>query len=148
VAKRRRKPERSEPWDIRYFQRHRSDDPGRRAPAREFINGCPTGVRADIRATLKAVAEAPPPQFSGGGRWKAMHVSMKGYFEVRVMGPGRMLYRVFCLLEREAEGLDRPSIIPIDGMSKQSGTAFTEGEYAAVRRLGDEYRARTPRSVI
>jgi hypothetical protein len=66
------------------------------------------------------------------------------------MGPGRVLYRVFCLLERDAEGLGlkSPSIIAIDGMSKPSGTAFSEADYAAVRRLGDEYRARKPRSVI
>lgn len=24
-------------------------------------------------AVLKAVADAPPPQFSGGGKWEAMH---------------------------------------------------------------------------
>jgi hypothetical protein len=144
------KTERPAPWDVRYFKRHKSDGAEEHAPAREFIASCPTGVRADIFATLKAVADAPPPQFSGGGRWEAMHGSMKGYFEVRIIGPGRTLYRVFCLLERKVEGLGlgQPSIITIDGMSKASGTTFSEGDYAAVRRLGDEYRARTPRSVI
>lgn len=66
------------------------------------------------------------------------------------MGPGRILYRVFCLLERDAEdlGLGNDSIVVIEGMKKQHGTAFTDAEYAAVRRLGDEYRNRKPRSVI
>lgn len=139
---------RREPWAIRYFRRHPSDDRSRAVPARDFLNQCPTGVQADITATLHAVAEAPPPSFSGGGRWQAMRGSMTGYFEVRIMGPGRELFRLFCLLEREAEGLDRPSIILIQGMSKPHGTAFSEGDYAAVRRLGDEYRSRSPRSVI
>lgn len=77
-----------------------------------------------------------------------MHGSMKGYYEVRMMGPGRKLYRVFCILEREAEGLSGPSIVVIDGRSKPHGTAFTEAEYAAVGQLGNEYRSRTPRTVI
>lgn len=138
------------PWLVHYFKRHRSDDPEEQAPARDFIDSCPTGVKADIFATLKAVAAAPPPQFSGGGRWEAMHGSMKGYYEVRMMGPGRKLYRVFCILERaddEDLGLAQHSIVVIDGLSKPSGTTFSESDYAAVRALGDEFRSRKPRSV-
>ena len=134
-------------WDIRYFKRHKSDDSKQRVPAQEFRNACPSSVRAELDATLNAVADAPPPMFSGGLRWKAMHGAMTGWFEVRVKG-GRLLYRVFCLLEREAPGLPRPSIILIEGMSKMSETAFSEADYAAVRALGAEYRKRTPRSVI
>lgn len=150
MARRKRKQTalKPEPWDVRYFRRHRKDDPSRSVPARDFRQSCPLGVRADIDATLTAVAEAPPPQFSGGGRWQAMHGSMAGYFEVRVMGPGRRLYRMFCLLERDAKGLDRPSIILLDGMVKPHGTAFSEGDYAKIRALGAEYKSRSPRSVI
>jgi hypothetical protein len=91
-----------------------------------------------------------PTEGRFSGKWVAMHGSMKGYWEVRVMGPRRTLYRVFCLLERMSPGLGLAdhSIVAIDGMSKPSGTAFTERDYAAVRRLGDEYRCSTPRSVI
>jgi len=143
------KKEAPAPWSVRYFKRHKDDDPVERVPAQEFIAKCPTGVKADIFATLKAVADAPPPQFSGGGRWQVMHGSMKGYYEVRMMGPGRTLYRLFCLLERTADGLGlaNHSIVAIEGMSKPNGTAFTEADYAAVRKLGDEYRGRRPRSV-
>ena len=116
-------------------------------PAREFLRSCPDGVRADIYATLTAVAEAPPPRFSGGGRWQAMHGDMKGFFEVRVMGPGRQLFRLFCLLDRDQPGLAGPSIILITGMSKAHGTGFSKREYARVRDLGDEYRSGSPRSV-
>ncbi|MDP9340751.1 MAG: hypothetical protein M3Q23_01310 [Actinomycetota bacterium] len=138
------------PWSIFYFKRHHEDDPRRPAPGRDYVEACPTGVKADIFATLKAVAEAPPPQFSGGGRWIAMHGSMKGYYEVRIMGPGRSLYRVFCLLERDTQelGFGNNGVVVIQGMTKAHGTAFTATEYASVRELGDEYRARKPRSVI
>lgn len=148
MAKGEKEP--AKPWSVRYFKRHRSDDAAKRVPAQEFIESCPPGVKATIFAVLKAVAEAPPPQFSGGGMWQVMHGSMKSYYEVRVMGPGRKLYRVFCILERSTEGLglDNHSVIVIDGMSKPNETAFSEADYAAIRRLGDEFRARKSRSVV
>ena len=48
---------------------------------------------------LDAVGEAPPPRFSGGGKWEAMHGSMGGWYEIRLTGPGREQFRLFCQLE-------------------------------------------------
>jgi len=141
-------PPPSEPWLIQFFQRHRLDDPSRQVPAVDFFESIPDNVAATMQAVLEAVAAAPPPAFSGGGMWKAMHDEMAGYFEVRVMGPGKRLYRLFCLLERDAPGLGGPSIVAISGLAKAHQTAFTKHDYAAIRRLGDEYRARSPRSVL
>jgi hypothetical protein len=95
-------------------------------PAREFLDRCPTGVAADIIATAKAVAEAPPPRFGGGGQWHVMHGSMKGFHEVGVTGPGRRRYRLFCILERYAPGLGGPSVVLITGMDKPPGSGFSE----------------------
>lgn len=101
-------------------------------------------------AVLRAVAAAPPPAFSGGGRWEAMHGQMSGYFEVRVDGPQRRHYRIFCMLERAGAqlGLGGPSIVLIDGRAKAFLTELRKEDYAAVKRLGDEYRSRVPRSVL
>jgi hypothetical protein len=52
-------------------------------------------------AVLHAVRDAPPPAFSGGGKWEAMHDEMAGFYEVRVDGPQRRHYRLFCLLEQD-----------------------------------------------
>ncbi len=109
----------------------------------DFLDSIPVGVAATIQAVLEAVAAAPPPAFSGGGMWKAMQHEMAGYFEVRVMGPGKRLYRLFCLLERDAPGLDGPSVVAIAGLAKPNETAFSKKG-----KLGDEYRARSPRSVL
>ncbi len=81
--------------------------------------------------------------FSGGGMWEAMHDEMAGYFEVRVDGPKRHHYRLFCLLEREGEsgGLNGPSIVLITGKDKPFRTVLSNADYADVRRLGDEYMA-------
>lgn len=80
--------------------------------------------------------------------WEAMHGPMRGFYEARTRGPDRRLYRLFCLLERDAPGLDGPTIVVIDGLSKRNSSAFTDAEYEQVRRLGEEYRRRVPRSVV
>lgn len=136
-----------QPWSIVFFQRHPRDDPAESVPGAEFLEACPAGVRANIAAILKAVADAPPPRFAGGLQWQAMHGEMAGWYEARAMGPSKRLYRVFCLLEREAEGLPGPSLVIITGLDKQTATAFSKADYRRVRELGDEYRSRSPRSI-
>lgn len=136
-------------WFIYYFQRHREDDPLRAVPGRAFLAACPTKVQAMMKAVLGAVANAPPPAFSGGGKWEAMHGQMAGFYEVRVDGPKRRHYRLFCLLERDGAsvGLAGPSIIIVSGKDKPFRTELAAEEYGEVRGLGLEYSNRTPRSV-
>lgn len=136
-----------QPWSIVLFQRHRQDDPTEAVPGATFLEACPAGVRANLVAILKAVAAAPPPRFAGGLQWQAMHGDMAGFYEARAMGPRKRLYRVFCILEREADGLLGPSLVIITGLDKPNETAFSKADYRRVRALGDEYRARSPRSV-
>jgi len=138
-----------EPWRIHFFLRHRDDDPTETVPAREFLLACPEKVRAMMMAVVKAVSEAPPPMFSGGGKWEAMHGTMTGWYEVRVDGPGRHHYRIFCLLERDGTrlGLGGPSLVLICGKHKPFRSVLSDRDYAEVRALGEEYRARVPRSV-
>src|SRR3954454_14700743 len=109
---------RSKPWLIHFFQRHPRDDADRRVPAIDFLDGVPLKVRAEMNAVLDAVAEAPPPSFSGGGKWEVMHDEMAGFYEGRVKGPDRKNHRLFCVLEREAADLGGSSIVVIDGLSK------------------------------
>lgn len=137
------------PWAIYYFKRHENDDPGRAVPGREFLAGCPMKVQATMKAVLLAVAAAPPPAFSGGGKWEAMHGEMGGFYEVRVDGPQRRHYRLFCVLERRGAevGLGAPSIVIIDGRSKRFLTELSREDYRNVRALGQEYGKRLPRSV-
>lgn len=114
---------------------------------RELINSCPVPVRSKIRAVLVAVAKAPPKRFPGGGYWEQMHGSMKGWHELRVGGPGRTHYRLFCLLDYEAIGRDTPLLAVIAGMKKNNGEVFTEFDYARVRNFGDDYLSRNPRQI-
>jgi hypothetical protein len=83
-----------------------------------------------------------------------MHASMSGYYEIRVTGPGRRHYRLFCLLdsgsqeELEARGFQEPKIAVINGMVKTHMTEFTDGEYRKhVRNLGDDYLSKAPRPI-
>lgn len=138
------RPSSDDPHEIVYFRRYIGVDS---APGREYLQGLPTKVRATMSACLIAVAKTPPKRFAGGGYWEAMHGSMTGWFEVRVDGPGRTHHRLFCRLDYDAEGYDKPLLVVITGMSKPFRTTFSEDDYAAVRELGDEYFAKNPRSL-
>jgi Txe/YoeB family toxin of Txe-Axe toxin-antitoxin module len=130
-----------DPWRIHFFQRHIDDDAGRAVPSIEFLDGLPAKVAAEIHAVLDAVAEAPPPSFSGGGKWEAMHDDMAGYYEVRVQGGGKN-HRLFCVLERDADDLGGSSIVCLGGLSKPPRTAANPRDYRAVKRYGAEFRKR------
>jgi hypothetical protein len=144
----RTRPSPDDAHEIVYFRRHREDDHDCGVPAQVILSGWPTNVRAKTVAVLAAVAAAPPKRFAGGGYWQAMHGEMTGWFEVRVDGSQRSHYRLFCLLDYEAQGRDKPLLVVVDGRHKALRTTLSDDDYAQVRALGDEYRARNPRSVI
>jgi hypothetical protein len=81
------------------------------------LDKLPDKVAAEIQAVREAVAAAPPPSFSGGGKWEAMHDDMAGFYEIRVHGGGAN-HRLFCPLERNAADLGGPSIVCLDGLTK------------------------------
>ena len=136
----------SSPWMVVFFQRHKDDDSAEAVPGAIYLNSCPFTVQREMFAILDAVAEVEPMRFRNSQVWKAMHGDMNGWYEARKKLK-KHLCRVFCLLEREAEGLPGPSIVVITGMTKENETAFSSADYAKVRTLGDEYRARRPRSI-
>lgn len=137
----------TELWDVRFFRRHKDDDPTQSCPGFGFLTAIDPRAAQKLRKILRGVAEAPPPSWSGGGTWEAMHDDMAGYYEARTE-LGEWLYRLFCLLEREEEGLSNPSIIVIDGLKKKKRTRIRPQDYGRVRQLGEEYKKRRPRSVF
>jgi len=48
----------------------------------------------------------------------------------------------------DAIGAGKPWLLVITGLSKPWRTTFSDADYQAVRRLGNEYKVRNPRSVI
>lgn len=77
-------PPRPVPWLIHFFQRAKVDDADETVPALDFFETLSENVAAEVHAVLDAVAEVPPPAFSGGGKWEAMRGEMAGFYEVRV----------------------------------------------------------------
>jgi hypothetical protein len=130
-----------DPWRIHFFQRHVDDDAARAVPSIDFLDSLPDKVAAEIHAVLDAVAEAPPPSFSGGGKWEAMHDDMAGFYEVRVQGTG-INHRLFCVLERDAGDLGGSSIVCLGGLSKPPRTAANPRDYRAIKRYGAEFQKR------
>ena len=143
----RTRPSSDDPHEVVFFRRHHDDDPAQTVPGREFLNACPVKVRATMRAVLTQVAAAPPKRFTGGGYWEAMKGEMTGWFEVRVDGPGRHHYRLFCLLDYEAANQPKPLLAVICGLGKPFRTTLSDADYRHVRDLGEEYRRRNPRSL-
>lgn len=137
-----------EPWDVIYYE---TED--ERCPSDAFLDDCPTKVAAQFLAVLDDVAAAPPPRYSGGGRWEAMHGEMGGFYEVRAQGPRREQFRLFCILENGTpeelarRGLSRPAIAVIAGLRKPWVTAFSDRDYARIQRMGDDHRAQFPRRI-
>jgi Txe/YoeB family toxin of Txe-Axe toxin-antitoxin module len=131
----------TEPWLIHFFQRHAADDPQRTVPAEKFLDDLPDKVVAEIEAILDAVAAAPPPSFSGGGKWEAMHDDMAGFYEVRVQSSGQN-HRLFCVLERDAADLGGSSIVAIDGLSKPKRSAADSKDYKRAIKMRDEFKKR------
>jgi hypothetical protein len=137
------------PWGVVYY---RAADG--RVPADEFLDRCPDKVEATVLAVLEAVRCAPPPAFSGGGKWEAMHGTMGGYYEIRVTGPGRRQYRLFCRLENGTpeelaeRGFAQPQIVVINGMDKPVGQLFSDADYRRhVRRPAGDYLSTVPRRI-
>jgi hypothetical protein len=110
-------------------------------PAIDFIESLPVKVRAEVHAVLDAVAEAPPPAFSGGGKWEAMHDEMAGFYEIRVQGGGSN-HRLFCILERDGYDLGGSSIVVIDGLSKQKRSAANPKDYRRALKHRREFERR------
>jgi hypothetical protein len=140
--------DRTPPWSIIYYEAQDGT-----CPSLSFLDGCPGKLDGEFLAVLDAVAMSPPPQFSGGGKWEAMHGAMKGYYEIRLTGPGREQFRLFCLLENgtDAElrgrGLAKPAIAVLDGRRKPWRTTLPNADYRAIRKLGEDHRAQQPRRI-
>ena len=140
--------DREPPWSIIYYAKADSS-----VPAIEFLDGCPARIDANFVAVLDAVATAPPQKFSGGGKWEAMRRPMSGWYEIRLTGPGREQFRLFCLLENgtdaelKARGLAKPAIAVITGMRKKHRTVFSDRDYEKVDALGKDHLGHFPRRI-
>ncbi len=104
----------------------------------EFLDALTPKCAAEIHAVLDAVAAAPPPVFSGGGKWEAMHGEMSGFYEVRVQCAGEN-HRLFCKLERGADDLGGPSIICVGGISKPRRSAARPRDFREIRQYAAEF---------
>jgi hypothetical protein len=128
-----------ETWRIHFFRQESGNQGDERVPAKDFLDSIPPKCAAEVQAVLEAVASAPPPAFSGGGKWEAMHGDMAGFYEVRVQSSGYN-HRLFCLLERDAPDLGGPSVVCLGGLSKRPRSAAKNRDYRSIRRYADDFR--------
>jgi hypothetical protein len=78
---------------------------------------------------------------------------MGGWYEIRLTGPGREQFRLFCLSENgtgdevTGRGFQRPAIAVITSMRKPWRTTFSERDYQRVRDFGREHQRNYPRRI-
>lgn len=78
---------------------------------------------------------------------------MTGWHEIRLTGPGREQFRLFCLLENSSDeellrrGLRKPAIAVITGLRKPWRTRFSERDYERLRECGENHRRNHPRRI-
>jgi hypothetical protein len=123
-------------WDVIFYATAEGSVPGA-----DFLDDCPAKVRGTILAVLDAVAAAPPPAFSGGGKWEAMHSDMGGYYEIRVTGPGREQFRLFCLLENAFSEHSLDNLVVINPDPMVAGTARQLTHFSGAVMTCDDLRA-------
>jgi hypothetical protein len=136
-------------WGIVYYKAANGNVPGD-----AFLDAWRSRLRRRSSRCLRPCALLRPRSSVEGGKWEAMRGRMGGYYEIRVTGPGRVHYRLFCRLENgtrgelQERGFDGPQIVVINGLSKPNASLFTDAEYRKhVREPGDAYLARLPRPV-
>ena len=136
---------RSSPHTVAFFAGSGVDQ--KMVPPLDFIQSCPRPVREKFRKLLVEIAKAPTWKYSGGGYWEAMHGDLSGWFEVRVDGPNREHFRLFCRLDYFAVGVDRPLLVVIAGLRKNFGSTFKVSDYASVLTAGEQYLSANPREL-
>jgi hypothetical protein len=94
---------------------------------------------------------APPAAEAGctDRTWRrARRTSRHGHTRAGSRANGsRHHYRLFCLLDYEAKGQDKPLLVVIDGRDKPFRTTLSASDYSDLRKMGDEYHSRNPRSL-
>jgi hypothetical protein len=68
-------------------------------------------------------------------------------YEIRLTGPKREQFRLFCILDRDSPGLPGPVLAVICGMRKPFRTVFSHQDYAGVREMRAAYLAASPRRI-
>jgi hypothetical protein len=117
--------DRTPPWSIIYYRAA-----GGTVPALDFLDSCPGKLEGEFTAVLDAVAA-----------------------EIRLTGPSREQFRLFCLLENGTDdelvkrGLIKPAIVVIDGRRKPWRTVLSAADYRAVKKVGEEHKRQFPRRI-
>ncbi len=118
-------------------------------PARDFLDECPEAVRDELLATVLAVRNYPPPSFpTSTPRWTVMTETMGGVYEARDK-LGKELYRLFCLLDRQAHqhGASAPLLVLLGGANKPVRTAMPNDVYEEIRLFRGHYLSTNPRPI-
>ena len=132
----------SKDWQVAVYE-----TAGGKHPALEYLGGAkvPDQPRRELLLTVLAVVQVGPLEFpTGTKRWRLMRkpakkgdVDMSGIFEARDEH-NRVLYRLFCLLDRNAP-IHGPAVVLLGGGSKPDRTTMPQRVYKTIDSYRDDY---------
>jgi hypothetical protein len=144
MASAKRSVSTGERWQVAVYE-----TAGGKRPALEYLGGAevPDQPRRELLLTVLAVVQMGPLEFpSGTKQWRLMHkpakrgnVDMSGIFEARDEH-NRVLYRMFCLLDRKALPRD-PAVVQLGGGTKPDRTEMPQRVYRMIDRCREDYLA-------
>jgi len=98
----------------------------------KMAKSMPDSSAKKLNSVLKAVAQAPPHKFRGGGYWEAMHGQMRGIYEVRIQGKDGNLFRFFCVVTKDASSMEKITVFA--ALKKRKNEKFKDTDYKKVIR--------------
>ena len=129
------------PWGIQFFQCTAPDGAPGSCPTSEFLDSVPPQIAAEIESVLRAVADAPPFSFKGGGKWISMHGKMKGLYEVRCSREN-FNYRLLCVLVKKSPAFDGSATVCLGGLTKPKRTKADDRDYDEILDYRSQFGTR------
>lgn len=117
-------------------------------PAKEFLLNIDPRIATRLASLLDYIANSAPGELRPSANWLPLRGTLAGLWEVRCVGPGRIHYRLFVLLDRIAAGTEsNPVFVILDGKSKFNGTLLPRGVYRELEEMVDLYYEQTRGSI-
>lgn len=115
------------------------DDSGARL-AEIFLNSIDERVRDKIVRIVAAILTDPKSAGRANGFWKPLRADLAGVWEVRCIGPGRVHYRLFVLVDKIRRGSESaPHFVLLTGAAKANATLLPGSFYDELEDLTTLY---------
>lgn len=109
-------------------------------PAEDFLSSTDQKMHDKILRILAAIIGDPKSAMRPNGFWKPLRADLAGVWELRCIGPGRVHYRLFVLIDKIGNGTESsPCFVLLTGATKPNATLLPKGFYVELENLTTLY---------